>query len=150
MVFWRKKQLAAVAVAGGPTVVASIGVASGTTAKPEVASAERKDEQKSPPAVTEVQILTRKEIEERISQLSELGSAVFFYLSGSPASGGPLGQGAAVIELNPDYPGKGQKKYTLYVDHVDGLEPVGRRQRIIASDKARDLATWVKDRHNKH
>lgn len=122
----------------------------GTTAKPKVVADARKGEQmSSPPAATEVQILTRKEIEERISQLSELGSSVFFYVSGSPASGGPLGQGAAVIELNPDYPGKGQKRYTLYVDDVDGLEPVGKRQKIYASDAAKDLASWVKDRHHK-
>jgi len=149
-VFWRKKQLAAAAV-GGATVVTTVGVAAETTAKPKVAPDERKGEQNSPPlATTEVQILTRKEIEAKITELSAPGSSIFFYLSGSPASGGPLGQGAAVVELNPDYPGKGQKKYTLYVDHVEGLEPVGKRQKIMGSDNARDLATWVKDRHNKH
>jgi hypothetical protein len=149
-VFWRKKQLAAVAAVGEATVVASVGVAAETTTKPTVTPQERKEEQKSSPAATtEVQILTRKEIEEKISALSVPGSTVFFYLSGSPASGGPLGQGAAVIELNPEYPGKNQKRYTLYVDHVDGLQPVGKRQKIFGADAAKDLATWVKDRHHK-
>ena len=150
MVFWRKKQLAAVPAAGGPTVAASVDVGAGATAKPKVVPGEARGEEKSPPpAAIEVQILTRQEIEERISQLSEPGNTVFFFLSGSPASGGPLGQGAAVIELNPDYPGKGQKRYTLYVDHVDGLEPMGERQKVFGSNEAKELAAWVKDRHIK-
>jgi len=150
MVFWRKKQLAAEPAAGGSTAPASVAIGPGAIGTPKAHAEEKEVQQKSPsPASIEVQILTRKEIEERISQLSEPGSIVFFYLSGSPASGGPLGQGAAVIELNPDYPGKNQKKYTLYVDHVDGLQPVGKRQKMITSDKARELASWVKDRHNK-
>ena len=150
MAFWKKKKVTATPAERGPTVAASAGVGAGTATKASVALEDREAEQGAPSVTTQFQMLTQQQIEERISELSEPGSSVFFYLSGSPASGGPLGHGAAVIELNPNYPGKGQKKYTLYVDHVDGLEPVGRRQKIITSDKARDVATWVKDRHYQH
>jgi len=92
-------------------------------------------------------ILTKEEIQRKIEGLSEPGSSVLFYLAGSPASGGPLGRGAAVVELNPNYPGEKQKKYILYTANVEGTEPVGKGQKFLESDKAKDLASWIKNRH---
>lgn len=97
--------------------------------------------------IPKVKILTRAEIRKKIEELTEPGSSVFFYLSASPASGGPLGRGAAVVELNPKYPGKGQKKYILSAVPVKDLEPVGKGLGMFDSDKAKDIAGWIADRH---
>ncbi len=51
-------------------------------------------------------IFTEAEIRQKIETLKEPGSTVFFYIGRGSAHGGPLGMGAAVIELNPNYPGK--------------------------------------------
>jgi hypothetical protein len=34
--------------------------------------------------------------------------------------------GAAMIELNPNYPGKKQKKYNVYTAEVIDMQPVGK------------------------
>ncbi|MBU1706228.1 hypothetical protein KKG19_05920, partial [Patescibacteria group bacterium] len=65
----------------------------------------------TPPAGSEFQILTEQEISQKIIALSGSSSTVFFYLGRGPASVGPLGRGAAIVELNPNYPGKKQKRY---------------------------------------
>jgi hypothetical protein len=95
------------------------------------------------------QILTEKEIWQRIAELSEPGSTIFFYLTGSPASGGPLGRGAAIVELNPNYPGKKQKRYNLYPSNVDGLEPGAKMHKWFESDSSKEIAKFVKERHYK-
>ena len=94
-----------------------------------------------------IKLYTKAEIQEKIEALSQPGSTVFFYLAGSPSSGGPLGRGAAVIELNPNFPGKKQRKYNIYTDDVNGIELVGKRQKSFDSDKPKDIANWVKERH---
>lgn len=96
-----------------------------------------------------VTIFTEAEIWQKIVGLSEPGSTVFFYLAGSPSSGGPLGRGAAVVELNPNYPGKGQKRYIVYTDDVEGMKPTTKRRRMFDSDKSREIARWIKERHYK-
>jgi len=95
----------------------------------------------------DVTIFTKGEIQQKIEGLSEPGSTVFFYLAGSPSLGGPLGRGAAVVELNPNYPGKKQKKYNLYTADVEGTEPVGKGEKSYSSDKSKDIASWIKVRH---
>ncbi len=55
-------------------------------------------------------IFTEAEILQQIEALKEPGSTVFFYMATGAKHGGPLGMGAAVIELNPNYPGTKQKK----------------------------------------
>jgi len=97
----------------------------------------------------DVTIFTKEEIQKKIEGLSEPGSSVFFYLTGSPSSGGPLGRGAALVELNPNYPGKKQKKYILSTANVEGMEPVGKGQKFLESDKAKDIARWISERHHK-
>ena len=99
-------------------------------------------------ATDAIKILTREEILRKIEALTEPGSTVFFYLSQGPLPGGPLGRGAAVIELNPAYPGKKQKKYIIYGAAVEGMQPQGKGGKIFDTDKAPDIAKWVKERHN--
>jgi len=103
----------------------------------------------APPGGGEVQIFTEKEIWQKILGLSEPGSTVFFYLAGSPASGGPLGRGAAIVELNPNYPGKKQKRYVLYTANVEDMQPVDKRTRFFDSDSSKEMAKWIKERHYK-
>ena len=89
------------------------------------------------------------EILQRIEALSEPGSQVFFYQARGPAVGGPLGRGAAVVELNPDYLTKKGKKYIIYTANVVGMEPVSKRQKLYDSNKPKDIAKWVKTAHHK-
>jgi len=98
---------------------------------------------------SEVQILTEQEIGQKIIELSESSSTVFFYLGRGPASGGPLGRGAAIVELNPNYPGKKQKRYIFYTDDVVGGKPVGKRHKMFDSDSSREITKYIKERHIK-
>jgi len=97
----------------------------------------------------DVQIFTETEIWQRIVGLSEPGSTVFFYLAGSPSSGGPLGRGAAVVEPNPNYPGPKQKRYILYTANVMGMQPIGKGTKFFESNSSKEMAKWIKDRHYK-
>jgi hypothetical protein len=97
--------------------------------------------------IPRVEILTEAQIRQKIEEMTEPGSKVHFFLSASPASGGPLGRGAAVVELNPKYPGKGQKKYILSAVSVEGTEPTAKGFKMFDSDKPRDLSRWIKERH---
>ncbi|MDO8568054.1 MAG: hypothetical protein Q7R57_04995 [Dehalococcoidales bacterium] len=107
------------------------------------------NEKKELKAAAEVPIASEGDILRKIEGLTQPGQSVFFYLGGSPAYGGPFGRGAAVIELNPKYPGEKQKKYIISVANVDGLEPVGKREKMFDSDKTKEIAKWVKERHYK-
>jgi hypothetical protein len=94
-------------------------------------------------------IFTQAEIQQKIEALSEPGSTVFFYMARGSACGGPLGMGASVIELNPNYPGKKQKKYNVYPTDVVDMQPIGKGQKLFDSDKPKDIARWIKDAHHK-
>jgi len=100
----------------------------------------------TPPASCEVQIFTEQEIWQKIIGLSGPSSIVFFYLARGPALGGPLGRGAAIVELNPNYPGKKQKRYIFYTDDVDGGKPAGNRQKMFDSDSSREITKYIKER----
>lgn len=97
----------------------------------------------------DVPLFTEAEILQKIEALSEPGSSVFFYQNAGPAAGGPLGRGAAIVELNPNYPGKKQKKYIIYTASVGGMEPIAKRNKLYVSDKPRELAKWIKQAHQK-
>jgi hypothetical protein len=114
----------------------------------ELEESKRKDEPVSQKD-GELRILTENEIWQKIADLKEPGSTVFFYLAGSPSTGGPLGRGAAMVELNPDYPGPKQKRYILYTANVEDLQPVGKGRKFLDSDHSRDVAKWIKERHYK-
>ena len=94
-------------------------------------------------------IFNEAEILQKIEALKEPGSTVFFYIANGSAHGGPLGMGAAVIELNPNYPGKKQKKYNVYTTDVVDMQPVDKGQKAFDMDKAKDVASWVKSAHRK-
>ena len=94
-------------------------------------------------------IFTEAEILEKIEALKGPGSTVFFYMASGGTHGGPLGIGAAVIELNPDYPGKHQKKYNVYATDVVDMQPVEKGQKAFSQDKSKDIASWVKSSHHK-
>jgi hypothetical protein len=97
----------------------------------------------------DVPLFTETEIQQKIEALSEPGSTVFFYQARGPAVGGPLGQGAAIVELNPNYPAKKGKKYIIYTANVVGMEPVSNRQKLYDSDKPKEIAKWIKNAHHK-
>jgi len=97
--------------------------------------------------IPEVTIFTEAEILQKIEALTEPGSTVFFYQARGGAWGGPLGRGAAVVELNPNYPKK--KKYIVYTTNVDDMEPVGKGQKLFDSNKPKDIASWIKNAHHK-
>ncbi len=99
--------------------------------------------------VSEVPLFTEAEIQRKIEALSEPGSTVFFYQARGRTAGGPLGRGAAIVELNPNYPGKKGKKYFIYTANVIGMEPVTTRQKLFESDKPKEIAEWVKEAHHK-
>lgn len=96
-----------------------------------------------------VPLLTQEQIQQKIEALSVPGETVFFYTARGGKSGGPLGMGAAVVELNPNYPGKKQKKYIVYMADVIDMKPFDKGDRIFDSDKSKDIAKWIKDAHHK-
>jgi hypothetical protein len=94
-------------------------------------------------------ILTQDEIQQKIEALKQPGETVFFYAARGGKAGGPLGMGAFIVELNPDYPGKKQKKYTVYTTDVADMQPMGKGDKIFQQDKSKDIARWIKDAHHK-
>jgi hypothetical protein len=94
-------------------------------------------------------IFSEAQIQQKIEALKEPGDLAFFYMARGTAYGGPLGMGAAVIELNPNHAGKKQKKYTVYAADIIDMKPVGKGQMVFSSDKPKYIAHWVKDAHHK-
>ncbi|HJX02979.1 MAG TPA: hypothetical protein VJ488_00320, partial [Dehalococcoidia bacterium] len=70
-----------------------------------------------------------------------------FYTAAGPNAGGPLGRGCAIVELNPDYPGKSNKKYFVYTDDVINMQPAGRKIKLWDSNKEKEVASWLKQAH---
>jgi hypothetical protein len=94
-------------------------------------------------------IFTEKEIRQKIEAMHEPGNTIFFYQARGPAAGGPLGRGAAIIELNPDGADKKGKKYNIYTVNVIGMEPVAKKQKLFDSNKPEEIAKWVSSAHHK-
>jgi hypothetical protein len=97
----------------------------------------------------DVPIFTEGEIVQKIEALSEPGSTIFFYLARGAGYGGPLGQGAGIIELNPNLQEKKAKKYNVYTANVINMEPVADRRKLFDADKPKQIADWVKQSHHK-
>ena len=97
----------------------------------------------------ETPIFTQDQIQQKIESLKEPGNEVFFYTARGGKHGGPLGMGAAVIELNPNFPGQKQKKYNVYTVDVIDMKPVNKGEKGFDSDKPKDIARWVKNIHDK-
>lgn len=100
-------------------------------------------------AFQETTIFTQDEIQQKIEALSEPGSTVFIYMARGPSNGGPLGRGCAIVELVPQVAGKKQKKYRIYCSDVVDLKPVDKGEKLFDSDKAKEVAKWIKDAHHK-
>jgi hypothetical protein len=94
-------------------------------------------------------IFTQVEIQQKIESLKEPGNTVFFYTARGGKHGGPLGMGAAVIELNPNFPGTKQKKYIVYTVDVIDMQPANKGEKSFDSDKPKDIGRWVKNLHDK-
>ncbi|MCX5919655.1 MAG: hypothetical protein NTX30_23660, partial [Deltaproteobacteria bacterium] len=94
-------------------------------------------------------VFTQAEIQRKIEALKEPGSTVFFYTNRGGKHGGPLGMGAAIIELNPNYPGKKEKKYNIYNVDVIDMEPAPKGRKAHDGDKPKEIARWVKSLHDK-
>lgn len=98
--------------------------------------------------IWDIPILTQEEILQKIEALNKPGETVFFYMARGGQHGGPLGMGAAIVELNPNYPGKKQKKYIIYLANVVDMKPVETREEVFRSDDPKKIAKWVKDGHH--
>jgi hypothetical protein len=94
-------------------------------------------------------IFTEAEILKKIEEVSQPGSTVFFYMARGNTHGGPLGMGAAVVELDPNYSGEKERKYTVYTADVVDMKPVGKGDKLFDSHKPKDIARWIMERHGK-
>lgn len=94
-------------------------------------------------------IFTEDEIWQLIVWLREPGSSVYFYTAVNYRSGGPLGKGAVIVELNPSYQAEKQKRYYVYTSDVSGTQFCGPREKIWEISKSKDIAKWIKERHYK-
>ena len=97
----------------------------------------------------ETTIFTEDEIIQKIESLTEPGSSVSFFMARGPACGGPLGRGAAIVQRTAPIDGKKAKKYTIFTADVVDMKPVTRANRLYDSDKAKDVARWIKEAHHK-
>jgi len=93
-------------------------------------------------------IFAQDQIQQKIESLKEPGNTVFFYTARGGKHGGPLGMGAAVIELNPNFPGQKQKKYNVYTVDVIDMQPANKGEKSFDSDKPKDIARWIKNIHD--
>ena len=93
-------------------------------------------------------ILSYEEILKGIESLTQPGSTFVVFISRGPTSGGPLGKGCAIAKLNDPAEGKKIKKYTLYTADVVDNQPVDKGQKLMDSDKAKDVAKQIKDWHS--
>ena len=51
-----------------------------------------------------------------------------------------------IAEPNPTYPQKG-KKYCMYTDKIEDGKPAGKRWIMGKTDKPKDIADWIVERH---
>lgn len=98
--------------------------------------------------VEQIQIFTEAEILKQIESLTESGSIVSFFQAAGPCLGGPLGRGAFIVELNPEYPSKG-KKYNCYSVNAFGRELAAIGKKSWDSNKPKTIAKWIKNNHHK-
>ena len=92
--------------------------------------------------VKEKSLSPREALIKKIEELTP-GQAVSYTLPET------YGSGLAVITLNPDYPGKGRKKYIMLREGLVNGKPSGQRKTLFESDKSKELASWIMDRAGK-
>lgn len=96
----------------------------------------------------DTKIYTEKEILQQIDSMQQAGAEVLFYQTRGGQVGGPLGRGMDIIQMNPDYPGKGQKKYNIFVADVVKMQPVNKNK-LFSSNNPKEIAHWVFEGHAK-
>jgi len=52
----------------------------------------------------------------------------------------------AIVELNPEYPGKG-RKYIVSSDRMVDGKPAGQKTRLWDSSKPKDVASWILEKN---
>jgi len=85
--------------------------------------------------------LTQREIISHIEQLSP-GESVRYRLP--EVYGGQV----AVVEFNTEYPWRGSK-YGLSIQTLVDAKPVVKKERVLESDEAKDIAAWLSQRRGK-
>lgn len=76
------------------------------------------------------------------NQIEQLGPGQSLSYKLPETWGGDL----AVIELNPRYPEKRQKKYILSTDQIVKGEAAGKKSLLFSLDNPRFIARWVVER----
>ena len=51
-----------------------------------------------------------------------------------------------LVEVNPNYPGKHQKKYNVYSDGIADDKPAGKKRTIVQLDKPQHVADFLRDK----
>ncbi|HPU28781.1 MAG TPA: hypothetical protein PLM71_00480 [Syntrophorhabdaceae bacterium] len=102
------------------------------------------------PFIWDIPILTQEEIQKKIEALSKPGETVFFYMAKGGKHGGPLGMGAAIVELNPKYLEKKEKKYIVYLTNVINMKPIfDTKEEVFRINEPKKIAIWIKNGHHK-
>jgi hypothetical protein len=90
-----------------------------------------------------IPILSQDQIQARLEALGNGTKSAIFFTAAGPNAGGPLGRGCAIVDLNPEFPAKSNKKYIISTDDVLNMQPVGRKVKLWDSQKAKDVASWL-------
>jgi len=98
--------------------------------------------------IWDIPILTQEEIQQKIETLNKPGESVFFYMARGGHHGGPLGMGAAIVELNPKYQDKKQKKYIVYLADVVDMKPLDKKEEVFRINDIKKIAVWIKNGHH--
>jgi len=85
---------------------------------------------------------TESQIDIIANQIEQLGPGQSLSYKLPEAFGGDL----AIIELNPLYPGKRQRKYIMRRDEIVDGKPAGKKSLLFSLDNPRYIAGWVVDR----
>ena len=127
--FWKKKQKATATVSADQAA-APAGVIPPVT-KTEVPKPKAKK-------------LSSREI--IISEIEQLGAGQSLRYRLRELWGEEVLDESVVIELNPQYPGKGQSKYAFSSEQLVDGKPAGKRTLLAQSNKPEYLAAWITER----
>lgn len=79
----------------------------------------------------------KKEIIQKMESMTN-GAKLAFRL------GSVFGAGLALVELNPAFPRKGQKRYEMRWGKE--LDDTRKQAPLLSTDKAKSIAVWISDR----
>ena len=78
-----------------------------------------------------------------MNQIEQLGPGESLTYQVGETYGGDL----AIVDLNPQYPDKGQKKYRMSTEPLVDGKPSGKRTSLLYSDNSKKIASWFIERH---